>query len=240
MNFLSTNDRQGKQPELKHTIEGLHWVDNNIAKMPMIITDHKGRIQDEGPYFMENRQVGFKRNLKPGQTFFIILNHFDEDGKVKDSHMMAGYLRPNGNEFELFDPNGKLHGEGIYKYFPNVYETVIQFLPMYRGVEYYTGNPLVCPLQINNPCIFRSIFFILFRPHMASFQETIQVIRTLIRNPDVVKVLLKVVEQIHKTHKQGILPHHIDEVKTEFAKMMTFGHQYRSMTPVSVDVKIGP
>ena len=74
---------------------------------------------------------------------------------------------------------------------------------------------------------------------MTSFQETIQVVRTLIGNPDVVQVLSKVVEQIHKTHKQGILPQHINEVKTEFAKMMRFGHNFKNISPVSVGVKIG-
>lgn len=238
MNFLNSDDRQGKIAELKHTIEGLHLVDNNIAKIPMIITDHGGRLQDEGPYFMEDRQVGFKKKLKPGQTFFIIINHFEGD-KVTESHMIAGYLRPNGTEFELFDPNGDFRGEGIYLHFPNLYETVIQFLPTYKGVEYYTDSPVSCPIEIKNSCIFRSIFFILFRPYMASFQDTIQVIRTLIKNPDVLRSIVQVVKQIHKSQKQRILHQHINEVKTEFAQMMSFGHQYRNTSPFSVGVKIG-
>jgi len=240
MNFLNSDDRQGKIAELKHTIEGLALVDAAICNTPMIITDHGGEMQDEGPYYMEDRQVGFKRKLKPGQTFFIILNHFDESGKVSESHMIAGYLRPNGAEFELFDPNGKMHGEGIYRYFTDVYETVSRFLPDHRRVEYYTGLPVTCPLRIKNPCIFRSIIFVLFRSHLNSFPETVQVIRTLIRNPDVVKVLLKVVEQINKTQKQGVLARHINVVQTEFASMMSFGHQFKSTSPVNVGIKKNP
>ena len=240
MNFLNSDDRQGKIAELKHTIEGLALVDTVICSTPMIITDHGGEIHDEGPYYMEDRQVGFKRKLKPGQTFFVILNHFDESGKVSESHMIAGYLRPNGSEFELFDPNGKMHGEGIYRYFTDVYETVARFLPEHRRVEYYTGSSVICPLRIKNPCIFRSIVFVLFRSHLNSLSDTIRVIRTLIRNPDVVKVLLKVVEQINKTQKQGILSQHINEVTTEFAKMMSFGYQFKGASPVSVSTRRNP
>lgn len=238
MNFLSTNDRQGKQAELKHTIEGLSLVDAAIAKIPMIITDHGGQLQDEGPYFMEDRQVGFKQQLRPGQTFFVILNHFDESGKVSDSHMIAGFLRPNGTEFELFDPNGNFTGEGIYTHFPNMYETVIRrFLPRHRKVEYYIGAPIACPIQIQNPCIFRSIFFILFRPHLESFKETIRVVRTLVLNPGVVTSLVEVIRQIHHTHKDNILVQHLPVVKREFENMMQFGHRFMSRSPVSTRIK---
>lgn len=235
MNFLSVDDRQGKIAELKHTIEGLYWVDNNIAKIPMIITDHQGKIQDQGPYYMEDRQIGFKENLKPGQTFFIIFNHFTGD-KITDSHMIAGYFRSDGETFELFDPNGKLNNEGIYLYFRDMYQSVIDFLPKHKRVELYTGSPVICPMTINNPCIFRSIFFILFRPHLASFQETIQVVRTLVNNPTVVNSLVNVVRHIHSTHKQGVLVEFLPQVKTEFATMLTFGHQYINRTPVNISI----
>ena len=94
---------------------------------------------------------------------------------------------------------------------------------LFKNVNMELYNGMVVPTYIN---------------YMASFQDTIQVIRTLIKNPDVLRSIVQVVKQIHKSQKQRILPQHINEVKTEFAQMMSFGHQYRNTSPFSVGVKI--
>ena len=208
-NIFSTNNRDTRVAELKHTIKGLSAFMPHIMETPMIVTNY-GSLQDKGPYYLTNRQLSFYDQLKTGKGFFILLNKFNNENQVIENHMMAGYMRQSG-VIELFDPNGDIRNEGIYSMFNgiSVYDILKSFFkkayPRRRiTIKPYTGDMIVCP-NIENSCVYRSIFFLMVRHGVENMEDAVRGIKNIILQKTIISSITEITKQAHsfQTKNQG-------------------------------------
>lgn len=151
----------------------------NVLKHPLIMisagTSNSPILQFRGPYF-QGKPVNFTASYDKDTKFifYILANNFKE---TFSSHALVGYW--NGSKIIIFDPNGDITSsnyESVYQGYGFKVANSVRNLqnPLYKTllkyfkrkalrVDFYTGEPIPCPVNVQKSCAYRCLLYIIAR-----------------------------------------------------------------------------